>query len=866
MNLFDVNPWASACLTIFQGTCPMFQETVMRVTRTLFVLSLAGALAPAAMGQWGTSFVNETSTRLVMNPALQNDNLEKDFGFGDFDKDGDVDLVVMRKFPGSIQGGFPNILLMNEGGVLVERTNVYGTASDVAGDLGLLAPTNDRDVKVADVDGDTWLDLVTFTTMSDQVNDVLGQPRVYRNLGNDGNGNWLGFKFENARIPTLFAKNGSAANPRACDGAVADLTGDGFPDIFFVDYDTPETSGTVCIDLNGDGDTNDAGECQQSPAETATKDYDNKFLVNWGNDPNGPGPGYFFDTTTTRFTSAQLASAFGNAVAAVDLNGDGAMDIVRINTLTGGQNVATLYGKPNDLGNSFNGPDQVTAGAPYNMDIADLNGDGKLDIVVVDDSQDKFLINTGNGADTFANFTSFTIADSLAEFGNTARIADLDNDGKLDVMIADVDADLPPFCPTSGRRARIYRNTGLAGAAMLDEVGTIIPVANLAATYDFAPIDIDGDGWLDLVIGRCAGIEVWKNKPPLGITFSYPGGTPSTLVPGETTTFQVGTTILGGGSFVSGTLDLTYRIDGGPWTSVDLSGGPTVFSATLPALDCGQSIDYYVSGKVSNSPATYADPANAPTSFYSATPITGTNLVYTTIFENGTDGWNVANQNVAAGAWVLAAPVGTTNGGVPAQASADAPGCGTQAWVTGNGLPGGTAAASDLDGGPSLLVSPSIAVNSGLPVTIEYTAWVYCDDFPANPSQADTLRVEVSWNGGTSWSVVRSISTTSSAWANFTDQVIAQSNSMQVRFNLADNPNNSTLEGGLAKFTATSSECVGAPACVADFNSDGDVNGADLAALLGAWGSVGGPLDLDASGSVDGGDLAVLLGAWGACP
>lgn len=57
---------------------------------------------------------------------------------------------------------------------------------------------------------------------------------------------------------------------------------------------------------------------------------------------------------------------------------------------------------------------------------------------------------------------------------------------------------------------------------------------------------------------------------------------------------------------------------------------------------------------------------------------------------------------------------------------------------------------------------------------------------------------------------------------------------------------------------------VGPPA---DLDGDGLVNGADLAALLAAWGPCppkgGCPADLDGDGSVDGADLAALLSAWG---
>lgn len=45
-----------------------------------------------------------------------------------------------------------------------------------------------------------------------------------------------------------------------------------------------------------------------------------------------------------------------------------------------------------------------------------------------------------------------------------------------------------------------------------------------------------------------------------------------------------------------------------------------------------------------------------------------------------------------------------------------------------------------------------------------------------------------------------------------------------------------------------------------DFDGDGDVDGADLAFLLGAWGTPTG--DLDGNGDTDASDLAILLGAW----
>ncbi len=57
------------------------------------------------------------------------------------------------------------------------------------------------------------------------------------------------------------------------------------------------------------------------------------------------------------------------------------------------------------------------------------------------------------------------------------------------------------------------------------------------------------------------------------------------------------------------------------------------------------------------------------------------------------------------------------------------------------------------------------------------------------------------------------------------------------------------------------------PACPADINSDGSVNGSDLALLLQSWGACAKcAADIDPNGSIDGADLALLLQSWGSCP
>jgi len=54
--------------------------------------------------------------------------------------------------------------------------------------------------------------------------------------------------------------------------------------------------------------------------------------------------------------------------------------------------------------------------------------------------------------------------------------------------------------------------------------------------------------------------------------------------------------------------------------------------------------------------------------------------------------------------------------------------------------------------------------------------------------------------------------------------------------------------------------------CAADLNGDGSVDGNDLGALLGQWGScIACDADFNGDGIVDGNDLGALLGQWGNC-
>ena len=189
------------------------------------------ATATALPAQWVT-YNNETTTRVAASASLvANDTQEKDYAWADLDQDGDVDLVIVRKQPFTSSGRFPNVLLMNENGVLTDRSSTL-TTSIVPGSTAFLDATNDRDVVIADVTGDGWLDVVTCTTLTAGLSQYLRVPRVYVNLGNDTNGVWQGLLFDDPlRIDD--SGWGNQGEHRFCSVAAGDVDGDGDLDLYF---------------------------------------------------------------------------------------------------------------------------------------------------------------------------------------------------------------------------------------------------------------------------------------------------------------------------------------------------------------------------------------------------------------------------------------------------------------------------------------------------------------------------------------------------------------------------------------------------------------------------------------------------------
>jgi len=572
-----------------------------------------------------------------------------------------------------------------------------------------------------------------------------------------------------------------------------------------------------------------------------------------------------------------LVAAFGAASVIADMNGDGVNDVVKQTGLNPPQHVAVIYNNnpptiPPLPNYQFNQYRIVTAQSPYFVSTGDLNNDGRLDLVITDDNADHYHLNQGNAGDGTANFSSAVFAFQSGGddgFGSQSAVVDLNNDGFRDVVISDVDVD--GF--GCSRRMHIYRNLGdVPNVTLREDSPSIIPTGMLTGTHNVAPIDLNGDGWNDLVIGRCSSTEVWMN---LGIKIT---ATPPTYVnPSTGTALTAQITKSPAASIVAGSARLYVSVNGAAFAPITLTPlGGDQYSATLPAGPCGDTLRYYVSVQATLGGAigTYTLPQGAPTAVYSSIRATGQTTVLDEAFEGSVATWSVVNDpGYVSGAWEAVDPIGTINSGAQAAPEDDnTPSPGVKAFVTQNGVVGGAAGNSDIDGGPTHLTSPTLDATTGQNL-ISYAYWFYT----SQTSPGDTLTVAVSNNNGSTWTTARTYSNTSGGWVRDSFRIsdfVAQTNQVRVRFSAVDAGTGTIAEAGVDDFRIERILC--APPCPADINGSSSVDVNDLLTVITTWGTCPGCPPTHCAGDIapapagdcqiDVNDLLLVITTWGACP
>ena len=236
---------------------------------------------------------------------------------------------------------------------------------------------------------------------------------------------------------------------------IADLNGDGRPDLLFAnggDYSTPGT----------------------------------------------PEPNQVFVHTGAGFRFAEATVAvFGptpdlaRVIKARDVNGDGLVDVFVGTTY---QTQSRLY-----LGTGKGAFREVTAThLPHlplsvgDVEFGDVDLDGDLDLVLADWGAGHNMTNDGgrtrlwlnDGAAHFTDATDARMPALKVRFSWDLELADVDNDDDLDVLVS------CKRCPGSS----LFRNDG---RGLFTEDARALP--QYTNNYEFEPMDLDGDGWLDLV-------------------------------------------------------------------------------------------------------------------------------------------------------------------------------------------------------------------------------------------------------------------------------------------------------------------------------------------------------------------------------
>lgn len=214
-----------------------------------------------------------------------------------------------------------------------------------------------------------------------------------------------------------------------------------------------------------------------------------------------------------------------------DFNGDGILDLVvltkRIETTKpqGQRDTIEITRMLGDGNGNFSSP-LVIATIPLvpntqarHLRVADIDGDGRLDVIAIEETSSRLITVRGLGNGEFEPGVLTTLATSLNDY----RLVDLDGDGQLDIV---------------GRNANVTDLGWMRGVGdgtfepfvrLADGGGITVAASNYSTrSYDFA--DLNGDGHLDIVLGEynSGNVVVLLNDGEqnfsIALTIDPPGG------------------------------------------------------------------------------------------------------------------------------------------------------------------------------------------------------------------------------------------------------------------------------------------------------------------------------------------------------
>ncbi len=292
--------------------------------------------------------------------------------------------------------------------------------------------------------------------------------------------------------------------------AVADVNGDGVPDLLLattLDQGNPTNPGFATVIL---GNTSSAGTFQkgvqyattgQDPSSIAVADLTRSGTLDLviATYSSGSVSVFMHGSTPGTYMPAVKVPTGGlpNQVVIADVNGDGHPDLVVADASAGGNAIVLLQDPANP--GRFLTPTLLSTGTSRvaSVAVADLNGDGKADVVAATSD------TAGNNGSVYIFYQSATspgtfLAPTIFPAGaqpQSVRIADVNADGLPDIVVANLG-------PGADR-------TGSPGVSvLLQDVahpgGFLAPVtyATHSSAIDVAIGDLNGDGKPDLVVAN----------------------------------------------------------------------------------------------------------------------------------------------------------------------------------------------------------------------------------------------------------------------------------------------------------------------------------------------------------------------------
>jgi hypothetical protein len=351
-------------------------------------------------------------------------------------------------------------------------------------------------VAVADFNGDGRLDLVTTDQRNARANVLLG----------NGDGTFQGGR--------IFAVG---SEPTAV--AAADVNGDGHADLITTSFG----SNRVSVRLgNGNGTFQSAEAFPSGIGSMAVA------VADVNNDGNA-------DLVIANYTSASVCVLLGNgdgtfrsplamrlggrlmSVAVADVNGDGRPDLIAANTGSlsrPGSSVSVLLGNGDG---TFASPVKFAVGLqPTDVAVADVNGDGRRDLITANNRSGSLSVLLGNGDGTFQSALTIRLGSNPIGLA----VADVNGDGHLDLISAN-----------GGSKTKL----GSSVSVLLGNGdGTFASPLNFsvgARPTDVAVGDFNGDGRPDLVTSnfQIANVSVLlgNRNAATHLAISAPSGGPT---------------------------------------------------------------------------------------------------------------------------------------------------------------------------------------------------------------------------------------------------------------------------------------------------------------------------------------------------